>query len=235
MTWRRINIVAASVAILVAAVLAHLMIPHRRISEGLTANALETMIPKSFGQWTYEPSVRLVSPPGDDTLSKQIYNAELARGYRDAEGHLVMLVVAYGASQSDRLQLHRPEICYAAQGFRVSKLTAVKLDLANEQISLPVRHLLAQREERQEPITYWMRIGDTVATNATERQILKVEYGLRGYITDGALIRVSSTGLPDDKAYKVQTSFIDDLLHAVDDPTRRFLIGDRAKSIGFGF
>ncbi len=231
MNWRRINITLAIALILGAIAAAHAMIPHRTLGKAPTTEELDRMIPKSFGQWTYEPEVRLVEPPGSDTLSKQIYNAELARGYRDPDGRLIMFLVAYGASQSDRLQLHRPEICYAAQGFRVAKLTTVDLDLGAGLPHLPVRHLLALRENRVEPITYWMRLGDTVATNPVERQVLKVEYGLRGYIADGALVRLSTVGLPEDQANELQTRFLGDFLRSVDAETRWFLIGDVSRAI----
>ncbi len=231
MKGRRVNIILAIALILGAAVAAQAMIPHRKLGKAPTNEELDRMIPKTFGNWTYEPEVRLVEPPGSDTLSKQIYNAELARGYRDPDGRLVMFLVAYGASQSDRLQLHRPEICYAAQGFRVAKLTTVDLDLGGGRPALPVRHLLALRENRVEPITYWMRLGDTVATNAVERQVLKVEYGLRGYIADGALVRLSTVGLPEDQAYELQTRFLGDFLRSVDAETRRFLIGDVGQAV----
>ena len=235
MNIRSINIIVAVALILGAAVAAQAMIPQRKLGKAPTQEELERMIPKSFGQWTYEPQVRMVEPPGSDSLSKQIYNAELARGYRDSEGRLVMFLVAYGASQSDRLQLHRPEICYAAQGFRVDRLTTVNLDLGPGLPTLPVRHMLAVRENRQEPITYWMRIGDTVATNAVERQVLKVEYGLRGYISDGALVRLSTVGLPEDQAFELQTRFLSDFLNSVDSETRRFLIGDPNHTVKIAF
>jgi EpsI family protein len=231
MNIRRVNILVAIALILSAAVAAQAMIPHRKLGKAPTQEELEQMIPTSFGQWTYERQVRLVEPPGSDSLSKQIYNAELARGYRDPEGRLVMFLVAYGASQSDRLQLHRPEICYAAQGFRVERLTTVNLDLGAGLPELSVRHMLAVRENREEPITYWMRLGDTVATNAVERQILKVEYGLRGYISDGALVRLSTVGLREDQAYELQTRFLKDFLHSVDSETRQFLIGKPGKAV----
>jgi EpsI family protein len=234
MNIRRINIIVAIALILGAAVAARAMVPHRNFGKAPTQAELERMIPTSFGQWTYEPQVRLVEPPGSDTLSKQIYNSELARGYRDPEGRLVMFLVAYGASQSDRLQLHRPEICYAAQGFRVERLTTVSLDLGAGLPNLPVRHMLAERENRQEPITYWMRLGDTVATNPVERQVLRVEYGLRGYITDGALVRLSTVGLPEEQAYELQKRFLRDFLLSVDDETRRFLIGDPNQAVKIG-
>ena len=233
--WRRINILLAMVAILAAAVAAHAMVPHQHLGKAPTQDQLEAMIPKSFGQWTYEPSVRLVEPPDGDALSKQIYNAELARGYRDSAGHLVMLIIAYGASQSDRLQLHRPEICYSAQGFRVSKPESHTIDLGGDLQTLPTRRLVAQREDRIEPITYWMRLGDTVAIGPVERQVLKVEYGLRGYITDGALVRISTLGLPPDQAYEVQKTFIREFLQAVPPETRRFVIGDVKQAVRIGF
>jgi EpsI family protein len=235
MNLRRLNIVLAIFAILVAAVTAQAMIPHRLLGKAPTQNELENMIPTSFGQWTYAPEVRLVEPTDKDTLSKIIYSAELARGYRDPAGNLVMLIIAYGASQNDRLQLHRPEVCYSAQGFRVSSSESKTLALGDDLPALPVRRLVAQREDRMEPITYWMRIGDTVATGAVARQILKVEYGLRGYITDGALVRISTVGLPPEQAYAVQNSFIRDFLHSLNEETRRFVIGDVKQAVGIGF
>lgn len=235
MNWRRINILLAIAIILGAAVAAQAMIPHRKLGKAPTQDELERMIPKSFGEWTYEPDVRLVEPPGDDSLSKQIYNAELARGYRDPEGRLVMFLVAYGASQSDRLQLHRPEICYAAQGFRVAQLKTVNLDLGADLPNFPVRRMLALRENRVEQITYWMRLGDTIATNAVERQVLKVEYGLRGYIADGALIRISTVGIPEEQAFVLQTRFLRDFLQSVGPETRRFLIGDLSRKVNIPY
>jgi EpsI family protein len=234
MNWRRVNILLAIVVILGAAAAAQAMIPRRHFGEAPTQASLEEMIPKSFGQWTYDPSVQLVQPPGD-TLEKQIYSAELARGFRDPAGHLVMLLIAYGASQSDRLQMHRPEICYSAQGFRVSKLTTVVLNLGDGLPPLPVRHLTAQREDRLEPITYWMRLGDTIATGPVERQILKVKYGLGGYIADGALMRVSTVNLPPELGFEVQSTFIRDLMQHIDGKARQFLIGDINRSVGLGF
>jgi EpsI family protein len=233
--WRRINILLAIAAILAAAATAHAMIPHRLLGHAPTQDQLESMIPESFGQWTYEPNIRLVEPPGSDTLSKQIYSAELARGYRDPAGHLVMLIIAYGASQSDRLQLHRPEICYSAQGFRVSKPEAHAIDLGGALPSLPTRRLIAQREDRIEPITYWMRLGDTIAIGPVERQVLKVEYGLRGYITDGALVRISTDGLPPEQSYRLQEAFIRDFLKEIDPETRKFIIGDVDQALHIGF
>jgi EpsI family protein len=235
MEWRRINILLAIAAVLTAAVAAHAMIPTRHLGTTPTQAELEKMIPREFGQWTYEPSVRLVQPADLEEMSKRIYSAELARGFRDPAGHVVMLMIAYGPSQSDRLQLHRPENCYAAQGFRILNMETTAVDIGAELPPLPVRRMVSQREERLEPITYWMRLGETIATGAVERQILKVEYGLRGYITDGVLVRISTIGLPPEQAYALQATFIRDLVHALDDESRKFVIGDPNQAVGVGY
>ena len=78
-----------------------------------------------------------------------------------------------------------------------------------------------------------MRIGNDVATGVVERQILKMTYGLHGLIPDGALVRVSMTGLPEEAAYEIETKFIRDLLDTTDSATRRFLVGDTAEALSW--
>lgn len=231
MKIQRFQIMLACLAVLSSAVVAEAMIPRTSMARAPDSLDLEKIIPREFSGWTSAPDVRLVEPPGSDTLSREIYNQEIARGYADRDGHVVMLLIAYGASQSDRLQLHRPEICYAAQGFRVSRPTAASPLYGEKAPPIRLTRLVAQREARLEPVTYWMRIGNDVATGVVERQILKVKYGLRGLIPDGALIRVSTIGLSEQTAFEVETKFVQDLLHFVDPATRNFLVGDPAQAL----
>ena len=76
-----------------------------------------------------------------------------------------------------------------------------------------------------------MRIGYDVTNSNWARNALKLEYGLRGWIPDGALFRVSTIGLPPDMSFKVQDKFIRDLLNAVPPDTRAFMVGDPAKAL----
>jgi EpsI family protein len=230
----RIQILLASLAILSAAAAADAMTPRTLMAQSSASLDLETLIPKQFEQWKPVPDVRVVEPPGSDVLSREIYNQEIARGFVDDEGHVVMLLVAYGVSQSDRLQLHRPEICYRSNGFRVSQPFGTTLSFLPGHPPIRLTRLVAQREGRLEPVTYWMRIGNDVATGVVERQILKVKYGLRGLIPDGALIRVSTVGLPEEAAFALQDRFIRDLLKSVDPQGLAFLTGDPAKALNFG-
>jgi EpsI family protein len=221
----RLSALVAAFVILAAAVLAHVMIPRKLMAHTSDTLDLEKIVPRQFGEWTLTPGIRLIEPPEPDALARQIYNQEFGRGYTDRDGHIVMLVVAYGASQSDRLQLHRPEVCYVAEGFRVSSVSYAELSYRDGAPPLRFKRLIAQRAQRFEPVSYWMRVGDDVATGILDRQFIKLKYGLRGIIPDGILIRVSTVGLQEREAYAVHDRFIRDLLAAVEPETLKYFVG----------
>ena len=234
MSKAHFRVLLASFVILSAAVVAEAMTPRTMMARGTDSLNLDKLIPRSFGRWVPVPGIRVLEPPGSDTLSHEIYNQEIVRGYADSEGHVVMLLIAYGVSQSDRLQLHRPEVCYAAQGFRVSRPTGATIGYRQDRPPIKVTRLVAQREGRFEPVTYWMRIGNDVATGVVERQILKVTYGLRGLIPDGALIRISTIGLPEEAAFALERQFIQEFLGLSTPSAQEFLAGDSGKALARG-
>ena len=227
---RSINILLACVAMLAAAALAFVLTPHRLMARAQDAFNIDAHVPQAFGEWSALPGLQAVKPPPDG-LEAEIYNQEVARAYVDKEGHAVMLMIAYGESQSDRLQMHHPEVCYAAQGFRVTKPVTTEFEYAAGEKPIPLTRLVASREGRIEPIAYWMRIGYDVTNSNFKRNELKLEYGLRGWIPDGALFRVSTLGVPENISAKVQEKFIHDLLNNVPPDTRAFMIGDSAKAL----
>ncbi|MDN8963538.1 exosortase-associated EpsI family protein, partial [Staphylococcus aureus] len=58
-----------------------------------------------------------------------------------------------------------------------------------------------------------------------DRQLIRLKYGLRGIIPDGALIRVSTVGLPQEASFKLQDQFIRDLLAAIPQNELAFFTG----------
>jgi EpsI family protein len=225
-----IQAVLASAAILSSAVLAEAIRPRELLASTQVAPDLEKVIPKDFGRWHLVPNVGLVTPsePGAylaRELSARIYSQEVARGYADAAGNVIMFLVAYGPVQNYRLKSHLPEVCYGAAGFRVSSKTVTQLSYQDGTAPLTVSRLIAQKERRFEPITYWMKVGGDVATGVFDRQIARMKYGLRGIIPDGALIRVSTVGLSETASYELQDQFIHDLLAALSPRDRKFFTG----------
>src|SRR5208283_3752208 len=96
--------------------------PHRLMARTREAFDIDAHIPHAFGEWSPVPGGGAIRPP-PDSLEAEVYKQEVARAYADHEGHVIFLMIAFGESQSDRLQLHHPEVCYSAQGFRVTRPT----------------------------------------------------------------------------------------------------------------
>ena len=228
---RTTHILLACVAMLGAMALAVAITPHRLMARTHEVFDINKHLPTRFGDWKPVEGLNVVEPAPPDSLERELYNQEASRGFVDPDGNVVMLMVAYGESQSDRLQLHHPEVCYTAQGFRVSRTSSFKLDYSPSAPPLKLTRLVAQREERIEPITYWMRIGYDNSDSNGARQFLKLGYGLRGWVPDGALFRVSTIGIPPEKSFKIQDKFIRDLMKAVDPTTQEFMVGDPKKAI----
>ena len=231
----RRQIILASFALLAAAVLAHYLAPRQLMAKTSANLNLEAVVPKQFGRWTLMPELSPVIPAEPegyvetDTKTNRIYSQEVSRTYKDGHGNIVMLVVAYGPAQTFRLKAHRPEMCYTAAGFRVTGKTYSSVTLAPTlgpaAHPLSVARLIAEREARFEPISYWMRVGHDITTGIVDRQLIRLKYGLEGLIPDGALMRVSTIGLPREQAFQVQDEFIRELLAAIAPQNRWFFVG----------
>jgi EpsI family protein len=226
-----VQLILASFAIVASAVLAHVLAPRELMARTSATLDLQRVIPEHFGSWTLVPSISVVTPPDPegyvqpDANSARIYSQEVGRGYTDDHGNIVMLLVAYGPVQNYRLKAHRPEMCYTAAGFRITNKVGSQVSYRADAPPIELTRLVAEREARLEPISYWMRVGDDIATGVVDRQIIRLKYGLRGIIPDGALIRVSTVGLAPETSYKLQDQFIRDLLAAIPLQDLKFFTG----------
>jgi EpsI family protein len=230
MKINRLQVVLVSIALLTSAILAEVLAP-RELMARTAALDLEAAIPRQFGGWTLLPNIQPFTPSDPegvvdpDAKNAPVYTQEVGRSYVDGSGNVVMLMVAYGPVQNYRLKAHRPEICYTAGGFRISGKHGEELNYSQKQHPLKLTRLVAEREARFEPISYWMRVGNDIATGVVDRQIIRLKYGLRGIIPDGALIRISTVGLSQEMSFKVQDQFIRDFLDAVAPQDRKFFTG----------
>lgn len=183
------------------------------------------MFPSEFGDWRVDSSmpVQLISPDTAALLSK-IYNQTLSRTYVNVRGQRIMLSVAYGGDQSDATRAHRPEVCYPAQGFQVVSMSDGVLQLGS-QIELPVRRLVTRLGNRNEPVTYWIVVGERVALSGTQQKLAQLNYSTRGVIPDGLLMRVSTVDTQAERAFAEQASFLVDLRSALTPAARDRIFG----------
>jgi len=187
---------------------------------------LENVIPKSFGEWTLDNGALIsVINPQQAELLDVLYSQTLSRSYVNSSGQGIMLSIAYGETQAGDMELHRPEVCYVAQGFSLETSGTSLMKSVDRDSPIRLQRLLAHQSTRNEPITYWMRVGDDIVKSGTSQQLSRVRHGIKGWIPDGILVRVSSLSDEPDKAYRLQELFIEELLVAVDPVTRRFMVG----------
>jgi len=219
------------VLMLVATSLGVLLKPTHKIANENPEIDLENMIPKQFGAWKIDPSIipLLASPEAQETLDV-IYSQVLARSYVDSEGNRVMLSIAYGSDQSDAMRVHKPEVCYRAQGFDILNKRS---DVINNIVgNVPVIKLVAKQGRRVEPITYWVVVGNKVSSSGLMQKITQLKYGLRGEVPDGVLFRVSTIG-NTQLGFKIQQSFIDDLLMNMTEQNRLLIVGDITRTVQY--
>ncbi len=202
------------------------MVPRRSAGElGLADTRLEAMFPETFAGWTTDPTVVPVLPNAETQKAiEETYDQVLARTYVDDRGYRVMLSAAYGGRRNQGMDIHRPEICYPAQGFELRSDTRV-VDLPVAGASLPVRRLVAGHGARNEPISYWLVIGRSVASFGYGHRIALLKYGLTGRVPDGMLVRVSSIDDDATFSWRMQDRFLHDLFAAVTPDFRRRLVG----------
>lgn len=208
---------------LAAAAGAYALTPRNHLSL-LAGRKIADIVPKTIGPWIDVPSTAFVLPKTPGSLADTLYSQTLSRLYQSYDEIPVMLVIAYGDLQSDALQLHRPEVCYTAVGFQITASQTADIPLAPG-VALPVRELTATSDRRIEPIAYWTRIGDDLPTDGAEQKWLKLRQSMRGIISDGVLVRMSTVGEGTPETFATLRKFGAAMMQAIKPDARAALIG----------
>jgi EpsI family protein len=213
-----------AVVMLIAAGLTVAATPRQRMADLGPKLELEQIVPESLGDWRIDRSIIPVVPSPDlQEKLDQIYNQTLARTYVDKQGNRVMLSIAYGGDQSDAMRAHRPEVCYAAQGFQVIRTSLSQV--VTQFGILPVKRLIATKGTRYEPITYWIVVGDNIVLDGLQQKLAQIRYGLTGRIPDGVLVRVSTIDTNSERSFQVQDRFLEMLVSAIEGEVRARIAG----------
>ena len=175
MNRRDILIGAACVG---AAAAAYGLAPRRHVSL-LAGKSLDGIVPRAFAGWTSRDTSDLVAPTDPDSLAARLYGVTVGRMYQhQSTGTEVMMLLAHGDSQSDDLQVHRPEICYPAFGFALSDNYATSIAVANG-VAIPGRHMVATSPDRRETVVYWTRLGEFLPQDHRQQQLDRMRTAYR--------------------------------------------------------
>jgi EpsI family protein len=183
-------------------------------------------IPHQLGRWTASPGGGVVRPPEEDS-EKSLYDQEVSRVYVSGNQSPIMLLIAYGSTQSDTLQVHRPEFCYPAAGFDIQPREEVQVsDGAGRPVASSF--FTAVRGDRVEQILYFTRLGDQFPTSWLRQHVSRVKNSMRGIVPDGILVRASMIEPDRALARAALSEFMTELVRRSSPIAKRALIGQSA-------
>ena len=224
--WESLVLAAAMLA---AAAAAWVMTP---TAARVARPTLAQLVPAQFGAWKAVSSsgLKVVDPsvgPAGGLATDTPYSDVLMRAYADDRGNVVLLALAYGAQQHQEVKIHRPEVCYVAQGFEVVSRSVATFPLA-QGTQVRGSRLLVRAPDRIEAVSYWIRIGGTYSNSAWATRYYLFKEGLKGRVVDGILVRASqvvdSTEAASPNRFGVQERFLAELVQSLPPRWRTVLV-----------
>ena len=203
-----------------AAAVAAVRKPNVRLNYLVNYN-LDDVVPKRIVRWDFVTNSGLVIPPSDQ-LQLALYSQLLTRVYSDGNT-AIQLLIAYSASETGFLQVHRPEFCYTAAGYQLSDFALHKVQLQGTR-QLTANTLTATRDSSTEKLLYWVRVGDHIPHSWAGQKLTFAEDNLHRLIPDAALIRISTVGLDDAQALTAIDEFTRQMIASVPGPLRRVFL-----------
>jgi len=221
--------VVIGIGCLGAAIAAQALAP-RRLVNRLGERVLADIIPRQFKGWQALADSDLAVPEQSDALAHLIYDQTITRMYRGVDGNEVMLLIAHGPRQTEALQLHRPETCYQAFGYAISKREQTVLGIAPAP-QLPLAHFAADLALQHSNVTYWARIGAAFPQSDFAQRVAIIRAAVSGNVVDGTLSRVSNMLADPLAARCLNVEFIAAMLTAIRPADRAILLGDLQNAV----
>jgi EpsI family protein len=226
---RRRDILIGSACVVAAA--AGYALKPRRILSLLGDRKLATIVPRAFGDWSSVDISDQFAPGTDDSLAAKLYGETIGRLYQNAKGTSpITMLMAHGSSQTNELQLHRPEVCYPAFGFTIQSNQELIVPL-KQNIGLPSRALIAQSTQSKLATVYWTRLGEYLPISGSEQRLDRMKMAIEGFVPDGLLARFSVETTEPAHAMGAIASFISELVRAVKADARAPLIGSERAAL----
>jgi EpsI family protein len=150
------------------------------------------------------------------------YDQVFTRRFAAPTGPDIMLLIAHGAAQSGLMRIHRPEVCYSSEGFRIEGLHDVDLAIASPRV-IPAQIFTGVRDDRVERVLYWTRIASFFPRDLTAQRLIMLKLGLAGMIPEGVLVRISAQAAGE--ATPALEAFAKDLVRRSTPQAQALLLG----------
>jgi EpsI family protein len=212
-----------------ASLLAYSARPTRLLADVSPRAALAEELPREFTRWRkLQERVAMVADPTQQAVLDYLYSETLSANYVDDNGRLAMLSIAYGKDQSDGHDVHKPDLCYPAQGFRVIEQRDLLVPL-DQRRGIVVRYMATQKGERVEPLIFWTTVGDFLYRNKLEKKLVGIRYSAANLIPDGMVLRVSTLEQNPAVAVHVLIDFVTDWYGSLPERQRGRYFGEEGQ------
>ena len=147
--------------------------------------------PDHIGQWQGHPA--LLDAATEQGLHLDDY---ILSDYREPDGKVVNLYVAYYASQRNGESPHSPMVCMPGGGWAITDLNQINyVDLGEAQ---PLNRVIIQKGDVKQIVYYWFdERGRKIANEWSAKFYLLADAIFRNR-TDGALVRLTTQVLPSE-------------------------------------
>lgn len=207
------TLITLLIAIAISGILAAYVKPE--INSASSSPSLEAKVPRQFGDWAEveQRTVPVSLLAGETPDLNQPYDQIVTRTYSNSKGVAVMLALAWGKNQRQEVKIHRPDLCYVAQGHKISLLRSHTFsDIRSPSgVAVTGKQMQTTSSSGLEYVSYWMRIGSLYSEDAIQTRIHILSEGLSGRIPDGILVRASlrpSDKMPNEEAWKLLDDFL---------------------------
>lgn len=162
-----------------------------------TPGTIARGLPDTVGAWqamdAAVPMVDLTAAGANGQRSNDSpYDEVVTRNYVAPQARPIMLAIAYAAQQRQEVKIHRPDLCYPAQGWRIlGQERATQPGLRHAGGPIETTRLLAHKGGQQEVVLYLVRTGDSYSQSMWAGRLAILQAGLHGQVPDGVLVRVS--------------------------------------------
>ncbi len=209
----------------VASVCAYVAKPPTYMATVSPRASLTSELPAVIQNWKKLPmDIATVVDPTRQAVLSYLYTETLAENFANDSNQRIMLSIAYGKDQSDGHDVHKPDLCYPAQGFTILEQRGMTLELdTNHRIN--VQYLKTQNGERIEPLIYWTTAGDFVYQSRWQKKLIAFDYAKYKLIPDGMIVRVSTIEADDAVAMKEISEFVRDWYAAMPAAQRKRYFG----------
>ena len=223
---RRAVIIAGFFAVTAGAAAALTPRFHERFLVGVK---LGDVIPQKVGAWSAVDGGSVVVPEQAEATS--VYDQVLTRSFVAPGQPAVMLLIAYGGAQSGLMKVHRPNVCYETNGFKIGALSPAQVHLSNGR-TVPSERFIATRSDRIEQVLFWTRIGSGFPVTLDEQRWMTLQEGFKGLIPDGVLVRMSTIGPDAVASRKALDTFASALVNESGAQAKALLVGTPTPSPG---